>query len=289
MNYSIIIPYNELPDLLQRAVKSIPDRADIEIIIINNGTVALPDSLFAERSNVQVLWDGVGKGAGAARNIGVSKATGEWLVFLDADDYFTEGAFDILDSHLQNKVDIVFFKVSCVRSEDGSPAARHMAFNELIQRYVQTHDEGALRYEWTSPWGKMIHSKLVNRHAIRFDETQAANDILFSLLTGYYAECIDADEKTIYCVTERSGSLTTTPSLRNLSDRIEVSVRYNRFVRTHRLRRYQKSIMYYLSLIARHYGYGEALKRLWYSVRSGNNPFIGCTRWLQTTRKSNRQ
>ena len=287
MNYSIIIPYNELPDLLLRAVKSIPDRADIEIIIINNGTVALSDELFETRQHVQVLWDAVGKGAGAARNIGVSKAKGEWLVFLDADDYLTEGAFDAMDSHLQDQEDIVFFKVCCVRSEDGSPAGRHMAFNQLIDRYVQTRDEGALRYEWTSPWGKMIRSRLVNSHAIRFDETRAANDIFFSLLTGYHAEHVSADERTIYCVTERSGSLTTTPSLHNLRDRIEVSIRYNRFVQTHHLRRYRKSIMYYLSLIARHYGYGEALKMLWFSIRSGNNPLIGCTRWLQTARKSN--
>ena len=278
-----------MPDLLLRAVNSIPDRAEIEIIIINNGTVALSDSLFDGRHNVQVIWDAVGKGAGAARNIGVDKAKGEWLVFLDADDYFTEGAFEYMDSRLQDKADIVFFKVCCVRSEDGLPAYRHLAFNELIDRYMQTRDEGTLRYEWTSPWGKMIRSQLVKKHAIRFDETQAANDILFSLLTGFYAEHISADEKMIYCVTERSGSLTATPSLRNLSDRIDVCVRYNKFVRNHRLSRYQKSIMYYLSLIARHYGYGEALKRLWRSIRSGNNPFIGCTRWLQTTRNSNNQ
>ena len=278
-----------MPDLLLRAVNSIPDRADIEIIIINNGTVALSNSLFADRSNVMVLWDAVGKGAGAARNIGVDKAKGKWLVFLDADDYFTERAFDCMDSHLQDQTDIIFFKVCCVRSEDGSPADRHVVFNELIERYMQSHDEGALRYEWTSPWGRMIRSQLVKKHAIRFDETQAANDILFSLLTGYHAEHISADEKTIYCVTERNGSLTTTPSLRNLSDRIEVSVRYNRFVKNHRLHRYQKSIMYYLSIIAHHYGYGEALKVLWRTIRSGNNPFIGCTRWLQTARKSNNQ
>lgn len=276
-----------MPDLLLRAVKSIPDRADIEIIIINNGTVVLSNALLEGRHNVQVVWDAIGKGAGAARNIGVNKAKGEWLVFLDADDYFTEGALDYMDSHLQDQADIVFFKVCCVRSEDGLPANRHLAFNELVERYMQNRDEGALRYEWTSPWGKMIRSQLVSRHAIRFDETQAANDILFSLLTGYYAEHISADEKTIYCVTERSGSLTTTPSLRNLSDRIDVSVRYNRFVKTHRLRRYQKSIMYYLSLIAHHYGYGQAVRILWRSVMSGNNPFIGCTRWLKTTRNNN--
>ena len=278
-----------MPDLLLRAVNSIPDRADIEIIIVNNGTVALSDSLFTGRSNIQVLWDAVGKGAGAARNIGVEHATGKWLVFIDADDYFTEDALEYMDSHLQDEVDIVFFKVCCVRSEDGLPANRHWAFNELIERYMQTRDEGTLRYEWTSPWGKMTRTQLVRKHHIHFDETQAANDIIFSLLTGYYAEHISADERTLYCVTERSGSLSATPSLRNLSDRIDVSVRYNRFVKNHQLRRYQKSIMYYLSLIAHHYGLGQAIRVLWRSVMAGNNPFIGCTRWLQTTRKNNKQ
>ena len=65
MRYSVIIPYKDIVDLVVRAVQSVPDRPDIEVIIINNGTTELPASLFAGRHNVQVLWDAIGKGAGA--------------------------------------------------------------------------------------------------------------------------------------------------------------------------------------------------------------------------------
>jgi hypothetical protein len=74
--------------------------------------------------------------------------------------------------------------------------------------------------------------------------------------------------------------------MRNLLDRIDVSIRYNRFVRTHGLKRYQKSIMFYVLTIARHYGCGEALKTVVRSIKAGNNPFIGCTRWISTIQKN---
>lgn len=285
MRYSVIIPYKDIVDLVVRAVQSVPDRSDIEVIIINNGTTELPTSLFAGRHNVQVLWDAIGKGAGAARNVGLEHAKGEWLLMLDADDFFTENAFEIMDKQADNEADIVFFKMSSCDSDTMEPANRDTQFNELMDRYLEHQDEGALRYEWTAPTGKMIRRSIVEEYNIRFDETQAANDVTFSLLTGYYAKNIKGYKDTLYCITVRNESLTSTPSLRHLNDRIEVSIRFNRFVRAHGLARYQKSIMYHVRMIARNYGLGEAMKTIWRSIQAGNNPLIGISRWAKTAQK----
>ena len=285
MRYSVIIPYKDIVDLVVRAVQSVPDRPDIEVIIINNGTTELPASLFAGRHNVQVLWDAIGKGAGAARNVGLEYAKGEWLLMLDADDLFTENAFEIMDKQADNEADIVFFKMSSCYSDTMEPANRDTQFNELMDRYLEHQDEGALRYEWAAPTGKMIRRSIVEEYNIRFDETQAANDVTFSLLTGYYAKNIKGYKDTLYCITVRNESLTSTPSLRHLNDRIEVSIRFNRFVRAHGLARYQKSIMYHVRMIARNYGLGEAMKTIWRSIQAGNNPLIGISRWAKTAQK----
>ena len=286
MKYSVIIPYKDILDLVVRAVKSIPERSDVEVIIINNGTTALPDSLFAERTNVQVLWDAIGKGAGAARNVGLAHAKGEWLVMLDADDFFTQDAFDIMDHHADTDADIVFFHATSCDSDTLEPTDRMSDTNLLIDQYLQTKDDSELRYGWSSPCAKMIRRSMVEEHDIRFDESQVANDILFSVKTGYWAKRIDVAPETIYCATLRQGSLWNTQSLAHLNGRIEASVRVNAFLKTHALREHRKSIMYYLYLIARNYGYGQALKTFWRTVKAGNNPFIGCTRWIQTAHNS---
>jgi glycosyltransferase involved in cell wall biosynthesis len=286
IRYSVIVPHYESLDVLPRAVASVPERTDIEVLVVDNSKQAIDADLFSNRQNVRILYSPYGKGAGAARNVGLEHAKGEWIVFLDADDFFTENAFDMMDKQAESNADIVFFKMSSCDSDTLAPANRDMQFNELLAHYLDQQDEGALRYEWGSPCAKMIRRSLIAAHAIRFDETQASNDVLFSLLTGYYAKRITASADTIYCATIRANSLTTTPSMRNLLDRIDVSIRYNRFVRTHGLKRYQKSIMYYVLTIARHYGYGEALKTVVRSIKAGNNPFIGCTRWISTIQKN---
>ncbi len=286
MKYSVIIPYKDIVDLVVRAVQSVPDRPDIEVIIINNGTTELPASLFAGRHNVQVLWEAIGKGAGAARNVGLEHAKGEWLLMLDADDFFTENAFEIMDRYAEGEEDITFFYTTSCDSDSLAPSNRQEDTNELLDAYLQTKDEGGLRYGWSSPWAKMIKRSLVEEKQIRFDEIQVSNDVLFSVKTGFWAQSITASKEQIYCITTRQGSLTQTPNLKNLNERIDTSIRFNAFLKEHKIRQYRKSIMYLVDTIARNYGYREAIKTIWQSIKAGNNPFIGMSRWASTIRKN---
>ena len=286
MKYSVIIPYKDIVDLVVRAVQSVPDRPDIEVIIINNGTTELPASLFAGRHNVQALWEAIGKGAGAARNVGLEHAKGEWLLMLDADDFFTENAFEIMDRYAEGEEDITFFYTTSCDSDSLAPSNRQEDTNELLDAYLQTKDEGGLRYGWSSPWAKMIKRSLVEEKQIRFDEIQVSNDVLFSVKTGFWAQSITASKEQIYCITTRQGSLTQTPNLKNLNERIDTSIRFNAFLKEHKIRQYRKSIMYLVYTIARNYGYREAIKTIWQSIKAGNNPFIGMSRWASTIRKN---
>ena len=74
VNYSVIIPHKNTPDLLQRCLASIPCREDIQIIIVDDNSD--PEKVDFEHfpgigiENVQVILSKDGKGAGAARNRG---------------------------------------------------------------------------------------------------------------------------------------------------------------------------------------------------------------------------
>ena len=289
MNYSIIIPYCDTPELLLRAIQSVPDRQDIEILVVDNGMTPLDSSVLSDRQNVLLLQSPVGKGAGVARNVGLSRAKGKWLLCLDADDYFTNGTFDVFDKYVNAKEDILFFEFTSCYSEDGTPATRHIEFNTLIERYLQEHNDHILRYEWTSPCGKMIRMQVIKDQQIRFEETHAANDVMFSLLTGHYATSVDAIAIPVYCATIRKGSLTTTTSLAHLTDRIDVCIRYNKFVRAQGFAKYQKSIMYYIYLACKQFGPVTAIRLFGHSFAQGNNPLIGMTRWLRTIKKATKQ
>ena len=286
IRYSIIIPHFDSLDTLPRAIESVPEREDIEILVIDNSATPIAADMFAHRNNVRIYYSPCGKGAGAARNVGLQHVQGKWLLMLDADDFFTQDAFDTIDKYTDSDVDIVFFCATSCDSDTMAKADRMSDTNRLIDNYLQTSDETELRYGWSSPCAKMIKRSMVETHAIRFEETQVANDVLFSAQIGYWAKQISATKEIIYCATVRQGSLTQTPTLDHLNERIAVFGRFNKYLSSQGIHAPRKSIMYYIYLIARNYGYSKAINALWTSVKSGNNPFFGITRWANTVRNA---
>ena len=104
-NYSIIIPFRDKFDLLHIAVNSIPDREDMQIILIYNGNNTFPMKEKPKCSNATITYleSSAIKGAGHARNVGLKEVKGRYILFLDADDYFTPGAFDYFDKYIQRR------------------------------------------------------------------------------------------------------------------------------------------------------------------------------------------
>ena len=134
ISFSIIIPHYTKTDttLLERCVRSTPERDDIEVLVIDNSPKEIDADLFNFRNNVKILYSEKGKGAGCARNKGLERASGKWIIFMDADDYLTENAFSHFDTHVDDSVDIIYFKTTSVDNLTGIEAKRHLKYNRLI-------------------------------------------------------------------------------------------------------------------------------------------------------------
>lgn len=235
INYSIIIPnYSKSgTQLLERCVNSIPNRDDVEIIIIDNSPLEIDSDLFNSRSNIHVLYSEKGRGAGCARNVGLNFSSGKWLLFADSDDFFTGEINAILDEFRESEYDIVYFKSKGLDSDTLEQNCRGNGYNNLIDRYREYHDsmsEKMLRYYHVVPWGKIIKRSLVIRNSIKFEEVKYSNDVLFATMTGYYAEKIFAEDVIAYCITSRKGSLVTQVSLESRKCRFSVNVRRSKFL-----------------------------------------------------------
>ena len=109
--YSIIIPYKNCPALLNRCIDSIPQRDDVQIIVVDDNsdeTLVDFDSFpNTARQDVRVVRILDSKGAGKARNVGIEQAKGIWLIFCDCDDSFSEVFNNILDKHIERLEDVV--------------------------------------------------------------------------------------------------------------------------------------------------------------------------------------
>jgi glycosyltransferase involved in cell wall biosynthesis len=211
ISYSIIIPSKNLPDLLQRALDSIPRRDDIQVIVVDDasdpGLVDFASYPGLGDPCVEVVFTKEARGAGYARNAGLERAAGRWTLFLDCDDLFTPECLTLLDAHLEDDADIVFFNITSAYSDGLDYSPRHLARSEYFTAYDGARREFCCRYLYTEPWGKMFRTDFLREDGFRFEETPLANDFRFSVMTGIAAGRVVTDPRPLCCITERRGSL----------------------------------------------------------------------------------
>ncbi|MBO7199855.1 MAG: glycosyltransferase family 2 protein [Bacteroidales bacterium] len=235
-NYSIIIPHKNYPDLLQRALDSIPEKDDIQVIIVDDNSdkskVDFKNFPGLNRKNTIVVFDKSGKGAGRARNIGLSKIDNntKWVTFLDADDFYSKDAEEIFENYKDNKSDIVYFHCDSVYSDTLEPSNRKRFYMKKISQ--SNNDKDILKYKMYWPWGKIISYKIINENNIKFDEVIASNDAMFSVKVGHASKNIEVSDRTLYIVTESSNSLVKQVSLAVTNCRYNVAKNINNYLKT---------------------------------------------------------
>jgi len=196
-----------------RCLKSIPVSEDIQVIVVDDNSADADTYLdkYPElsRTYLEFVRTTKGGGAGYARNVGLDRAKGKWILFADADDFYVDDMYDIICSYADSEADVIYFKNKSVLSDNISiKADRSPYVNKNIDKFLTDGDEWPLRAITGTPVCKMIKSSLIAKHHIRFDEIKCYEDNYCSLLIGYYAGTIKAVDKVLYVVTSRPDSLT---------------------------------------------------------------------------------
>lgn len=210
-NYSIIIPHKNTPQLLERCLSSIPRRKDIQILVIddnsNSSEVNFDQFPGLDDPFVEVIFTKEGKGSGYARNVGLDHAKGKWLLFSDADDYFTDNAFSVFDQNVLLSDDILYFSYNIVDCR--LDKRRRHGFSENIKALIQfnnDHDKKKLVSCHRSPWAKMFLRSFIEFNKIRFEETMKMNDAYFIISAGIKSLNIKAITSIVYVYTINDNS-----------------------------------------------------------------------------------
>lgn len=171
---SVLIPAYNCEEYLERCIKSIlnQDYDNIEIVVINDGstdnTQGVIDKLKSENSNI-VSVNRENKGVCETRNELLKIATGEYIVFIDADDWVDEG---YIKAYVDNadEYDIV---VGGFRrpNQDGK-----------ILFEVKLQDEKWAPYMSTALWSNLYRREFILENNLKFINMNIAEDIHFNLL-----------------------------------------------------------------------------------------------------------
>ena len=214
INYSFIIPNHNGPDLLNRLLDSIPQRDDVEIIVVDDNSDEDKKPTIT-RKDVQLilLSKDESKGAGHARNVGLDKARGKWLLFADSDDYYLPDFITALDKFKESDIDILYFNIfSEVSNSDQL---------NILERYMNSehthHDRCVLGFSNNAPWNKMFRRDFVFDVGEKFEEIPSSNDAWFTNIMAIKARKIAVDTTILYQYVNNPSGITR--KVRPLSDR----------------------------------------------------------------------
>ncbi len=292
VKYSVVIPHYNSFNLLRRCLSSITPQNDIQIIVVDDNSSNTEELKLIKNDfkNIELIELKKNSGAGVARNEGLKRAIGKWIIFADADDYFINNFYDVINSYYDHESDIIYFKSESRMSETGALADRGNPFNELVDGFLLNypHSEKKLRFKHYVPWCKMINLGLIKLNEISFEEIKYSNDIMFSVKIGYYAKKIEAINKKLYCVTTNGNSLTRIINKESVICRYEATLRYNSFLASINATEFQAVILKYIVLSLK-LGLSTTFEMIELGVKYHTNFFSGLNRWKEIFNKNKRQ
>ena len=215
MKYSIIIPVYNAENTIRRCVDSLLDQnyADSEIILVNDGSQDGSEVICREYERscetVRCISQQNG-GVSSARNAGIDCAHGEYIMFVDSDDYVLPGFYSIVDKaietscadwiHFSSYVDNGAIKRKCVRKAT-NVCSREDSLPQII--------ESICHKTINSPWAKLYKRDIIEKHHIRFPVgVSIGEDRAFNIVYSFYVQSYATSEQALYVLnTENANSL----------------------------------------------------------------------------------
>lgn len=203
---SVIVPVYNMAGMIGRCLKSIISMPSLgfEVLVIDDGSTDGTGDTVREfllqdsRINYFRIQH---SGVSVARNCGISKASGEYILFIDADDEIEDGYLqNIADTAKSTMADILVWGIKrCFENgsvEEWKPDLKgsygRQAFLEAFPRDQYWHHKGL--YGFVS--NKLLKKSIVDRYNLRFDQTMTLMEDYDFFLRGY-ARC-----ESFYCFPE---------------------------------------------------------------------------------------
>ena len=170
---SIIVPVYNVADYLPKCLDSIFVQTfnEWECILVDDGSKDGSGSIcdgFSSRDSRFVSLHQENKGVSAARNNGLRNASGEWILFVDSDDYLEKDYLQNYVDSINDKIDIVYGgyrPFGAVRTGMKGVQFRNMKYSlETINDAIPS------LLSYCTPWGKMYRYKIIIEHSLRFEE-----------------------------------------------------------------------------------------------------------------------
>ena len=228
MKFSVIVPVYKVEGYLEQCVESVLQQTytDFELILVDDGSPdrcpEMCDNFSQKDTRIKVIHKKNG-GLSSARNAGLDIATGDYVVFLDSDDFWNdENALQEVYDKAKFGTDIVIFGCTDWDIHTNKKVVSRSSYNQEI---MQSNDKNMILHYLLSekklPGGStvfMTRRKIIERNSIAFKEGINSEDYDWVLEVFLNADSFAAIDNPFYTYRKgRIGSITTVPNMKTIN------------------------------------------------------------------------
>lgn len=186
---SICVPVYNMEKYLKECIETLINQTlkEIEIIFVNDGSTDKSEKILEEYknkySNIKVITQ-KNKGLGDARNTGLENAIGEYVGFVDADDFVEYNMYErMYDEAKKQEADIVMCDYKFYTNEDIKKKKWYKPYNGKI--------DGEFLNRNTQPWNKIVSNKLIKNSGFKFFKRNGDGVFIYLMLCANKIVSID--------------------------------------------------------------------------------------------------
>lgn len=252
IDISVIIPVYNTENYLEKCLLSVLNQSfkNIEVIIVNDGSsdnsLKIINDFMNTDSRIKLI-NQENQGLGAARNTGIKEAKGEYIIFVDSDDYINSNGLEILyNQAIKTSADIITTRYQKVL-ENGeiiyqSPYINTQSNDDYFKNNLMANIP-------MMAWNKMYKLELFIKNNILFPVNTIYEDVPVALKLSYYSKKISSLDFCYYNWLERDMSLSRNIQKKNIDDIIKIFFTIKSFLITFNL--YEKYKIYFMIGLSR--------------------------------------
>lgn len=266
VDVSFVIPAYNCADVVGRAIDSILNQKldSFEIVAINDcssdNTLEVLEALARRVSCLRIISHEVNRNLGAARNTGIDASNGEFVFFVDADDWLEEDGIDVLLEVARTRnADVVACGVQTVSAE-GQVAPYH-AWDFESEGGVEGVDYFSRYKIGAIAWNKLYRKSFLDENGIRFVEGYFHEDILFTARVALECTRYVSIAKVVMNYFQSPKSIcNSVPTRRHLASYLNLYLCMSRYFEELGERGIRDAEL--IQRVSRSYGFAEVLPKL---------------------------
>lgn len=235
---SVIIPVYNAEKYIARCLTSVLGQTltAIEVIVVNDGSTDNSYKIiqqFAQTDNRIKIFTISNSGPSSARNMGLSKARGDYIGFVDADDFIEKTMFESLfDAASKSQSELTICNIKII-DENKNNTIRLNLKNEvqIIDKGVNSLIEDLLDFKYDyANWNKLYVNQIIQNKHIKFDtKITLGEDLLFNLMYALHVRKLAVINEPLYSYNINISSLYSTKAFKQFFEFTKLSIIFDSY------------------------------------------------------------